>query len=119
MFIIRSPRIRIYDKNCLFLYSEKKRSLDLLIGLLIFTVLLLMDKILKLIELIAGESVFQTILMLLIYISPSFLVFTIPMALLLGIYSSFGRLSGDSEITAFKVWNETFTSSISLSQSSR
>jgi lipopolysaccharide export system permease protein len=40
--------------------------------------------------------------MLLLFISPSFLIFTIPMAFLLGTLLSFGRLSGDSEITAFK-----------------
>jgi lipopolysaccharide export system permease protein len=40
--------------------------------------------------------------MLLFFISPSFLIFTIPMAFLLGTLLSFGRLSGDSEITAFK-----------------
>ena len=62
-----------------------------------------MDKILKLIELIVtrGVSLLQ-ILMLLLFISPSFLTFTIPMAVLLGILLAFGRLSGDSEITAFK-----------------
>ena len=74
-----------------------------LIGLMTFTVILLMDKILKLIEMIVsrGASLGQ-ILMLLLFISPSFLIFTIPMAVLLGTLISFGRLSGDSEITAFK-----------------
>jgi len=74
-----------------------------LIGLMTFTIILLMDKILKLIELIVsrGASLGQ-ILMLLLFISPSFLIFTIPMAVLLAILMSFGRLSGDSEITAFK-----------------
>ena len=73
------------------------------IGLMTFTIILLMDKILKLIELIVtrGVSLFQ-ILKLLLFISPSFLIFTIPMAVLLGTLLSFGRLSGDSEITAFK-----------------
>jgi lipopolysaccharide export system permease protein len=62
-----------------------------------------MDKILKLIELIVTRGVsFSKILMILLFISPSFLVFTIPMAFLLGTLLSFGRLSGDSEITAFK-----------------
>ena len=73
------------------------------IGLMTFTIILLMDKILKLIELIVtrGVSLVQ-ILKLLLFISPSFLIFTIPMAVLLGTLLSFGRLSGDSEITAFK-----------------
>lgn len=73
------------------------------IGLMTFTIILLMDKILKLIELIVtrGVSISQ-ILKLLLFISPSFLIFTIPMAVLLGTLLSFGRLSGDSEIIAFK-----------------
>jgi lipopolysaccharide export system permease protein len=62
-----------------------------------------MDKILKLIELIVTRGVnISQILMLLLFISPSFLIFTIPMAVLLAILLAFGRLSSDSEITALK-----------------
>jgi len=73
------------------------------IGLMIFTVILLMDKIIKLIELIVsrGGSIGNT-LMLFLFISPSFLILTIPMSVLLATLLSFGRLSSDSEITAFK-----------------
>jgi len=73
------------------------------IGLMIFTVILLMDKIVKLIELIVsrGGSIGNT-LMLFLFISPSFLILTIPMSVLLATLLSFGRLSSDSEITAFK-----------------
>jgi lipopolysaccharide export system permease protein len=84
------------------LYILKETLPILLIGLLTFTVILLMDKILKLIELIVSGVSFSHILMLLFFISPSFLIFTIPMAFLLGTLLSFGRLSGDSEIIAFK-----------------
>jgi len=74
-----------------------------LIGLMVFTIILLMDKILKLTEMIVSRGVsLSQISMLLLFISPSFLVFTIPMAVLLSILITFGRLSGDSEITAFK-----------------
>jgi lipopolysaccharide export system permease protein len=85
-----------------YIYILKETLPIFFIGLLTFTVIVLMDKILKLIELfVSGVNFFQ-ILMLLFFISPSFLIFTIPMALLLGTLLSFGRLSGDSEITAFK-----------------
>ncbi len=84
------------------LYILKETLPIFLIGLLTFTVILLMDKILKLIELIVSGVSLSHILMLLFFISPSFLLFTIPMAFLLGTLLSFGRLSGDSEITAFK-----------------
>jgi lipopolysaccharide export system permease protein len=86
-----------------YIYILKEIFPIFLLGLMIFTIILLMDKILKLIELIVTRGVsLSQILMLLLFISPSFLIFTIPMAFLLGTLLSFGRLSGDSEITAFK-----------------
>ena len=90
-------------KKTTFLYIFREILHIFLIGLLVFTIILLMDKILKLIELIVsrGASV-VLILKLLLYISPSFLVFTIPMAVLVAILLGFGRLSSDNEITAFK-----------------
>ena len=90
-------------KKTTYLYILKEILPIFFIGLMIFTVILLMDKILKLIELIVtkGGNVSQ-ILMLLLFISPSFLIFTIPIAVLLAILLAFGRLSSDSEITAFK-----------------
>ena len=86
-----------------YLYLIKEILPVFFIGLMVFTIILLMDKILKLIELIVtrGGSI-QNVLMLIAFISPSFLVFTIPTAILLGTLITFGRLSGDSEITAFK-----------------
>jgi lipopolysaccharide export system permease protein len=73
------------------------------IGLMTFTMILLMDKILKLIELIVNRGgSLSNVLMLFLYISPSFLIMTIPVAVLLGTLLTFGRLSSDSEITAFK-----------------
>ncbi len=73
------------------------------IGLMTFTIILLMDKILKLIELIVNRGgSLSDVLMLFVFISPSFLIITIPIAVLLGTLLTFGRLSSDSEITAFK-----------------
>ena len=90
-------------KKTLYLYIWKEILPIFIIGLMTFTIILLMDKILRLIELIVNRGGNITnIFMLLIYISPSFLSFTIPVAVLLGILLTFGRLSGDSEITAFK-----------------
>jgi lipopolysaccharide export system permease protein len=90
-------------KKTTYLYILKETLPIFFIGLMVFTIILLMDKILKMIELIVTRGVsFHQILMLLLFISPSFLTFTIPMAVLLGILLAFGRLSGDSEITAFK-----------------
>jgi lipopolysaccharide export system permease protein len=85
-----------------YLYILKESLPIFFIGLLTFTLILLMDKILKLIELIVSGVSIWHILNLLLFIFPSFLIFTIPIAFLLGTLLSFGRLSGDSEITAFK-----------------
>ncbi len=86
-----------------YLYILKELLPVFFIGLMVFTIILLMDKILKLIELIVtrGGNI-NHVLMLILFISPSFLIFTIPTSLLLGTLITFGRLSGDSEITAFK-----------------
>lgn len=90
-------------KKTTYLYILKEILPVFLIGLMVFTLILLMERILKLIELIVTRGVsLSQILMLLAYISPSFFIFTIPIAVLLGILIAFGRLSGDSEITAFK-----------------
>jgi lipopolysaccharide export system permease protein len=90
-------------KKTTYLYILKEILPIFLIGIMVFTIILLMDKMLKLIELIVTRGVsLSDILMLLLFLSPSFLVFTIPMSVLLSTLISFGRLSGDSEITAFK-----------------
>lgn len=90
-------------KKTTYLYIFKETLPIFSIGLIIFTVILLMDKIFKLVELIVnvGCSI-SNVLKLLIFISPSFLVFTILVAVLLATLLTFGRLSADNEITAFK-----------------
>jgi lipopolysaccharide export system permease protein len=90
-------------KKTTYFYILKEIFPVFFIGLMVFTIILLMDKIFKLIEMIVNSGVgFSEILILLVFISPSFLIFTIPMAVLLSILITFGRLSGDSEIIAFK-----------------
>ncbi|MBD3307970.1 LPS export ABC transporter permease LptF [candidate division KSB3 bacterium] len=74
-----------------------------LLGLLIFTFVLLMEKVLDLIELVINKGVsLPSVLQLITYIMPSFLVLTIPMAVLVATLTAFGRLSTDSEVTAMK-----------------
>ncbi len=90
-------------KKTASLYILKEILPIFLIGLMTFTIILLMDKILKLIELVVNRGgSFSHILMLFLYISPSFLIITIPVAVLLATLLTFGRLSSDSEIIAFK-----------------
>lgn len=72
-------------------------------GLLAFTFILLITRILKLIELVVtrGVSLIQ-ISKLLALILPTFLELTVPMAFLLAILLGLGRLSSDHEIVALK-----------------
>lgn len=79
------------------------------LGLAVFTSILLIARILKLVELVVnrGISLFE-MLKIFAYILPAFLEVTVPMALLLAILLAFGQLSADREILALK------TSGISL-----
>src|SRR4030066_576789 len=87
-------RVKIPMIKTTYLYILKEILPIFLIGMMVFTIILLMDKILKLIELIVNRGVsLSDILMLLLYLSPSFLIFTIPMSVLLGTLLAFGRLS--------------------------
>ena len=72
-------------------------------GLLAFTFVLLIARILRLIELVVTRGVpFLQILKLLSLILPTFLELTVPMAFLLAILLGLGRLSHDQEILALK-----------------
>ena len=68
-----------------------------------FTFVLLMAKIMELTDLVVSRGVgLDVVGRLLMYTMPYFLVFTIPMATLLGVLIAFLRLSSDNEIVALK-----------------
>ncbi|MFP6662630.1 MAG: LPS export ABC transporter permease LptF [Deltaproteobacteria bacterium] len=72
-------------------------------GLALFTFILLIARIMKLVELVVNRGVpAGEILLLFSYILPAFLEVTVPMALLLGVILAVGRLSSDSEIIAMR-----------------
>ena len=74
-----------------------------LLGLSAFTIILLIARILKLVELVVTRGVpFMEIGKLFALILPTFLEMTVPMALLLGIFLGLGRLSSDHELLALK-----------------
>jgi lipopolysaccharide export system permease protein len=73
------------------------------LGLAAFTVILLIARILKLVEMVVNRGVpLLNVLKLFSYILPAFLEVTVPMALLLGVLIAFGRLSSDSEVIALR-----------------
>lgn len=84
-------------------YLIREISTIFLLGLAIFTMVLLMGRMVKLLEMVVSNGVpLWDVARLIMYLLPSFLVLTIPMALLLAVLLAFGRLSGDNEITVLK-----------------
>lgn len=74
-----------------------------LLGLSVFTFILLIARLLKLIELVVNRGLPPTqILRLLAFLMPAFLELTVPMAMLLAILIAFGRLSADAEMVAMR-----------------
>lgn len=92
-------------------YIFKEIAFPFIIILLVLTFVLLMGKIMQIMDLVInkGVSVFS-IAKIIVFLLPSFMLFTIPIALLIAILIAMGRLSADNEITAIK------TSGISLMQ---
>jgi lipopolysaccharide export system permease protein len=73
------------------------------LGLSIFTFVLLIARLLKLIELVVNRGLpASSVLKLFAYILPAFLEVSVPMAMLLAILIAFGRLSADSEMIALR-----------------
>ena len=90
-------------KKTLYTYIFKEIPPPFLVGMGAFTFVLLMGRFLKLAEMVVEKGVpLGDVIWMVVYLLPSFWLFTIPMALLLAILLAFGRLSGDSEITAMK-----------------
>lgn len=93
-----SSAVRIVDR-----YILRELLVPFGLGIAIFTSILLIARILKLVELVVNRGVpLLQILQLFSYILPAFLEVTVPMALLLAILVAFGRLSSDSEIIALR-----------------
>ena len=73
------------------------------IGLLVFTFVLLIDQIPRLLAVLVARSAdLTTILRVFLNLLPSILAITIPMAFLLGVLLAFGRMASDSEIVALR-----------------
>ncbi len=84
-------------------YVFREIATPFLLGLSVFTFVLLIARLLKLTELVVNRGLPATIILrLLSYILPAFLELTVPMAMLLAILVAFGRLSADSEIIALR-----------------
>jgi lipopolysaccharide export system permease protein len=77
--------------------------------LFIFTVVLLLNHVLRLTELVLNQGVHPVVVLKLLgYLSPSFLILIIPISLLVSAITVFSKLSTDSEIVAMKATGMSF-----------
>ncbi len=74
-----------------------------ILGLLIFTFILITNRILKLMDLVINKGVgVDEMIKLIVFLLPSFFTLTIPMSLLLAILITLGRLAADGELIALR-----------------
>jgi lipopolysaccharide export system permease protein len=84
-------------------YIFREIAFPFIIILFVLTFILLMGKILQIMDLMVSKGIgILDILHLILLIMPSFMSFTIPIALLVSILIAMGRFSADNEITALK-----------------
>ena len=84
-------------------YIFREIALPFFLILFVLTFVLLMGKILQIMDLMVNKGISVVdILHLVMLIMPSFLMFTIPIALLVSILIAMGTFSADNEITALK-----------------
>jgi lipopolysaccharide export system permease protein len=85
------------------LYILRETAIPFIMILFVLTFVLLMGRILQLMDLMVNKGIgFIDIAKFIILLMPSFLMFTIPISLLVAILIGLGRLSGDNEITVMK-----------------
>ena len=81
----------------------REMGLAFSMGLMVFTFVLLTNKILRLVELIVNKGVgILTVLQLFLYILPYSLIVTVPMSVLLATLAAFTRMAADGEILALR-----------------
>ncbi|MBP8981291.1 MAG: LPS export ABC transporter permease LptF [Syntrophobacterales bacterium] len=84
-------------------YILKEIAFPFFMILFILTFVLLMGKILQLMDLMVNKGIRLTdIALLIFYLMPSFLLFTIPISLFVAIMMGLGRLSSDNELMVMK-----------------
>jgi lipopolysaccharide export system permease protein len=97
MNLLRKP----FQKFYLYLFKEFAYIFSLALGILTF--IMILSRIGRIADLIINKGVdMKDILSLIVYSSPPFLTFTLPMAFLLSTIVVLGRLSTENEILALK-----------------
>lgn len=84
-------------------YLLRELTIPTLLSLLVFTLMLIAGRMMRLVDLMINKGVpFGDILTLFLTTLPPFLATSIPLAFLMGIMIGMGRLSADNEIIALK-----------------
>jgi LPS export ABC transporter permease LptG len=84
-------------------YLARELFSPFVFGGALFTFFLVIDRIYHLTDLVITKGVpFHLVVQLLIFMLPSFLAHTLPMALLVAVLLAGGRLAGDLEVVAFR-----------------
>lgn len=92
-----------FIRKKLYVYLLKELLLFFLLSVAVFTFILVISNLGRLADQVVNKGVgIIDILMLIIYSSPKFFIFTFPMAFLLSSVVSLGRLSSENEILALK-----------------
>ncbi|PYQ19013.1 MAG: hypothetical protein DMF79_13555, partial [Acidobacteria bacterium] len=95
--------LRLAPPRLLDRYILREMVAPMSLGVLVFTFILLIDQIPRLLAILVARSAdLYTIVRVFLNLLPSILAVTIPMALLLGVLLAFGRLASDSEIVALR-----------------
>lgn len=95
---VRPPGLAVLDR-----YVVRELVSPFALGITLFTFFLIIDRIYQLTELVITKGVpFHLVLQLLVFMLPSFLGHTLPMALLVAVLLAGGRMAGDLEIVAIK-----------------
>jgi len=95
---MRIPGLTVLDR-----YILREMAPPFGLGIALFTFFLVIDRVYQLTELVITKGVpFHLVIQLLVYMLPSFLAHTLPMALLVAVLLAGGRLAGDLEIVACK-----------------
>ncbi|MCX5806916.1 MAG: LptF/LptG family permease [Proteobacteria bacterium] len=90
-------------QNKFYIYIFKELAYILFLALGILTFILIMSKMGRIADLVINKGVdLKDIILLIIYSSPPFLTFTLPMAFLLSTIVVLGRLSAENEILILK-----------------
>jgi len=84
-------------------YVLRELFSPLIIGLLVFTFILLVNKMFRLTDLLVSQGVsFWLVVQFLLCLLPTLLTLTIPMSVLVAVLIGFGRLAVDNEILAMR-----------------